>query len=1220
MPKTEKNNKSQSSRKSSRKSSKKSSRKSLSKNYLGILDNLEKLNTTYTDLLNNVEATDTELDTVLKKIEALHSKVKYDYYPSIHNLNMSKKIFELDDFNKFKIPNNEEKLANLKKEYEKEYEKYKKNPRYLNEINPIKKEKGYQFELSNTQILLKNFMSNMTPYRGLLIFHGTGVGKTCTGITIAESLKKIVTKNKKKIYLIRYEEFYNQLFEINKVKTNQVNNQCTRNTYLKELVKGNKSDKVLIDKCKENPVYCDQLFNKIKKIIKTYYDMRNVEKWAKDTEKLINKKKYGNDSQEQHLNKINTIRKEFNNSIIIIDEAHHINSPNNELKLITNVLNDILKYSYNVRLILMTATPIWDNPTDIISLVNFLLLNDKRPTLKNSDIFKNNGDFKTGGMELFKNKINGYVSYLKSENILSFPTRISAKFIIPDKIMTTYPKKLIKSNELDDKTFKFKIFDVIDAPMKKEQAKVYNYKQEQINKKEDSSSIWAAETQISNFIYNTLSESKNDVSLCIGEEGFKNVTTKVNNNTYKFKKEDYGKRFLRDNIAIYSSKIKLILDHISKSNGPVFIFSKYLWGGLIPVLIALEMNGYHQYKSSDKPFIMNRNKSSKNNGSYVIKSGSIKTPNLQQYINKRHSMIDENVKVFLGTETAAEGLNLFGYREVHILEPHFNFSLIEQVIGRTIRNESHISLPHMKRNVGIYLYASTNKNDETIDLYKYRISEHKARQIGVIEGIMKELAFDCYLNYYYNNDILKNLNVKILNPHNKIISINLNNNIYSRICNYSDKCGYKCQGQKSANILLYSTSSSKESNISVNNLINGILILKNKITKLVLNYYLISLDDLMIELNVNKNNKKIFEIAIIKIIDENKVYTLKNGIQCTIGYFNGYLRLNIQNKHPNLELSELNKIINHRNERINEIDLKFYINKLQELNIKDNEKTPSGYESVVNIIKYKINKLKQGVGKPTIFNIEPSNFEMVYFFFNKLEFSKKNIIIEGVISYIKEEDKIGSGSNDNQNNTTNKYDEYDKELRKIIVRENIIYYKDINFHKKTTVKQNKTSKTQKISLKSKRESRKNDVYGYINSDHEDIKIYKYNLKKNKFTIDNAYYNNIIQKKIKKFKKVKINKLYGYYINDYSDTPPKFKIMDLTLTDKKSQKGSKCIDKQKHVINKYYKMFNASANNKVTQKKNMLCNDLQILFLRKDSSDTKNRWFLNSIEYYLLKKM
>ena len=302
------------------------------------------------------------------------------------------------------------------------------------------------FKLSNTQTLLKNFMNSSTPYRSLLIFHGTGVGKTCTGITIAENLKQIIKGNNKKIYLIRYEEFYSQLFNINNVKNNRERMQCTGNTYLKELIKNNPDDIDLIDKCKENASYCDTLYNKIKKIIKTYYDMRNVEKWARDTEKQINKKNYNLTKQEKHFNKINTIRKQFDNSILIIDEAHHINSPNDELKLITNVLNDILKYSRNIRLILMTATPIWDKPTDIISLINFMLTNDKRPTLKIKDVFKNTGEFQKDGEKLFRKKINGYISYLKGEDPLRFPFRVSSKDIIPKQIIKKYPTNLIKNH------------------------------------------------------------------------------------------------------------------------------------------------------------------------------------------------------------------------------------------------------------------------------------------------------------------------------------------------------------------------------------------------------------------------------------------------------------------------------------------------------------------------------------------------------------------------------------------------------------------------------------------------------------------------------------------------------------------------------------------------------------------------------------------------------
>ena len=57
------------------------------------------------------------------------------------------------------------------------------------------------FELAPHQIFLKNFVSKNTPYKSLLIYHGTGVGKTCKGISIAENFKDIYSNNNKKIIL-----------------------------------------------------------------------------------------------------------------------------------------------------------------------------------------------------------------------------------------------------------------------------------------------------------------------------------------------------------------------------------------------------------------------------------------------------------------------------------------------------------------------------------------------------------------------------------------------------------------------------------------------------------------------------------------------------------------------------------------------------------------------------------------------------------------------------------------------------------------------------------------------------------------------------------------------------------------------------------------------------------------------------------------------------------
>ena len=86
------------------------------------------------------------------------------------------------------------------------------------------------------------------------------------------------------------------------------------------------------------------------------------------------------------------IQKLFNNAVIIVDEAHELRDSNdNDVKIITPVLFRVLKYATNVRLIFMTATPIYDKPQNIISLINYFLVNDNRPILKEADIFDKEG-------------------------------------------------------------------------------------------------------------------------------------------------------------------------------------------------------------------------------------------------------------------------------------------------------------------------------------------------------------------------------------------------------------------------------------------------------------------------------------------------------------------------------------------------------------------------------------------------------------------------------------------------------------------------------------------------------------------------------------------------------------------------------------------------------------------------------------------------------------
>ena len=60
-------------------------------------------------------------------------------------------------------------------------------PYRIKEIENNKKRNG--FELRPYQKFIRDYLSFESPYRGILLYHGLGSGKTCTSITIAENLK-----------------------------------------------------------------------------------------------------------------------------------------------------------------------------------------------------------------------------------------------------------------------------------------------------------------------------------------------------------------------------------------------------------------------------------------------------------------------------------------------------------------------------------------------------------------------------------------------------------------------------------------------------------------------------------------------------------------------------------------------------------------------------------------------------------------------------------------------------------------------------------------------------------------------------------------------------------------------------------------------------------------------------------------------------------------------
>ena len=131
--------------------------------------------------------------------------------------------------------------------------------------------------------------------------------------------------------------------------------------------------------------------------------------------------------------------------------------------------------------------------------------------------------------------------------------------------------------------------------------------------------------------------------------------------------------------------------------------------------------------------------------------------------NSTANMYGDIIACILISETGAEGLDLKHIREVHILEPYWDFSRLLQVQGRAIRKDSHSDLPETDRNVKTYVYVST-PNKKARDISKFRENEtidqrflrNAVRKYKLIEKFlmaMKEVSIECVSNQYNKFDV-----------------------------------------------------------------------------------------------------------------------------------------------------------------------------------------------------------------------------------------------------------------------------------------------------------------------------------------------------------------------------------------------------------------------------------------------------------------------------------
>lgn len=735
--------------------------------------------------------------------------------------------------------------------------------RYEYNTNSVLEEEGEKcfapFEISPHQQFIRNFLSKDTPYNGLLLFHGLGTGKTCSAISVAENFRRD-NRGVAKIIVIAspniQDNFKLQLFDERKLKKkNGIWNlsACTGNSILREINPMN------------NPELTKgSIMKQVKQIIRENYVFMGYTQFANYIDRIKSRFRREDYSKSKQIRLIRKrLQQEFSNRLIIVDEVHNIRvSGENSKKRIGKNLLSVIRHSKNMKLLLMSATPLFNDYTEIIHLTNLLNINDGRSVIRLKDVFDNKGLFKvdkeTGelvGQKLLMEKLTGYVSYLQGEDPYTFPYRIYPKMFNVERSSLNEAivlPRLDPYGKIINKPLQH--MDLYMTQLGNYQLNAYNYI---LNEMEEPDVHGDIETKLGwqkldlplqslNIVYPNddfmnyfgieegavaeRKESQDDemrdvvmpeTNELVGIRGLNSTMNydKKTRSNFEYKDgvlDKYGRFFHMDYLQEYSGKIYSLMNAILNSSGIVLIYTQYIGGGAIPIALALEELGITRYgrtknllkKKRSKPlnaYTMRPREGDEEYkpAKYTIISGDKKiSPNNKLEVNA--STNDSNkdgsdVKVVIITRAGSEGIDFKNIRQVHILEPWYNNSRNEQTIGRGVRYCSHKLLPFKERNVEIYMYGSNSYGDiedqrEMVDMFVYRKAEQKSILVGNVTRVMKEIAVDCQLNEPKNNLTVGKLNevVEQRLSSNKVIDYPIGLKPFSAICDYKERCEYKC--------------------------------------------------------------------------------------------------------------------------------------------------------------------------------------------------------------------------------------------------------------------------------------------------------------------------------------------------------------------------------------------------------------------------------------------
>ena len=290
---------------------------------------------------------------------------------------------------------------------------------------------GNIIQYTPTQRFVKTYFTPQCPVKGMLLWHSTGTGKTCSAIAAATAT------------------FAPQGYTVLWVTRTTLKNDIWKNMF----------DQVCNEQIRTmiaDGVQIPQDHNKRMKLLSDAWKIRPIS--YKQFSNLVSKE----NNYYKRLVDINGSTDPLRKTLLIIDEAHKLYGGGDlssierpDMKALHKSLMDSYQLSGadSVRLLLMTATPITENPMELVKLVNLCKesheqMPEEFPVFS-EQYLQEDGSFTKDGKTHYLDNIAGHISYLNREkDARQFAQPVIKHIHVPmmkdPKIVQEMDKKVIR--------------------------------------------------------------------------------------------------------------------------------------------------------------------------------------------------------------------------------------------------------------------------------------------------------------------------------------------------------------------------------------------------------------------------------------------------------------------------------------------------------------------------------------------------------------------------------------------------------------------------------------------------------------------------------------------------------------------------------------------------------------------------------------------------------